>query len=270
MKKEIFRFFIAGIVFFTLTSWGSTGHRIISLQLELFFNPEMEFYASWIPYISDHSSDADWRKKTDPDEFPKHFIDLDNYPSFKHDGSISQDLDSCITVYGSAFMDQNGYLPWATISTYDSLVHCLKNGDTKNGKRFAADLSHYVADGHMPLHLTRNYDGQYSENTGIHFRYEIEMIDRYEEQITYEGKPAMKVDNAAEYIFNYLYFNYIYADSVLQADDYARNIAPDPETDAYYEALWESTEYLTRNMYRDASHAFSNLLYTAWIEAGKP
>jgi hypothetical protein len=40
----------------------------------------------------------------------------------------------------------------------------------------AADIGHYVADMHQPLHLTRNYNGQLTGNYGIHARYEGQMI----------------------------------------------------------------------------------------------
>jgi hypothetical protein len=172
--------------------------------------------------------------------------------------------------HGATFMEENGFLPWATIKTYDSLVYYLKTGDSESGKRMAADLSHYVADAHMPLHLTRNYDGQFSENTGIHFRYEIEMIDRYESQIHYDGKPAIEIDHVPNYIFTCLYSNYPFAKDVLNADDLAKRANPDVESKEYYQELWKRTAGLTRNMYSKASNALANLLYTAWIEAGRP
>ncbi len=270
MRNGIIRISIAVIALIALSSWGSTGHRLIGLHVKESFNGDMEFFDSWVPYLAEHSSDADWRKKTDPDEFPKHFIDLDNFPMFKERGRVPYDLDSCLAIYGASFMEDNGFLPWSIIFTYDSLVIYLRNGDYDSGKRMAADLSHYVADGHMPLHLTRNYDGQYSDNKGIHYRYEIGMIDRYEDKLHYKGKPAVKIKDVRTYVFATLYSNYPYVTDVLEADDRARSKYPDIESDGYYRELWNSTSDLTISQFSKASHTLANLLYTAWIEAGRP
>jgi hypothetical protein len=270
MRKSVFIATLSIAALLTLSSWGDKGHSIISLRIDLSFNEEMHHFNDWLIYLSDHSSDADNRKKDDPLEGPKHYIDIDNYSQFIENGRIPHSLDSCILIYGSKFVDDNGYLPWATLAMYDSVVNKLKAGDWQEAKRFAADLGHYVADGHMPMHLTRNYDGQFSGNKGIHARYEIHMIGRYHEEISYSGTPADKISSDPEYIFNYMYENYPYMDSLLMADNYAREAGSGTESEEYYAALWSKTENLTNEMFGRASHAIAELLYTAWIEAGRP
>jgi len=259
---------IAALVF--LSGWGDTGHTMISYRVNMSFNEEMGFFDNWVFYLSEHASDPDIRKKDDPEEGPKHYIDIDNYDSFKSGGSIPSTLDSCIMLYGDDFVGQNGYLPWATKTSYDSLVACLTRGDYASAKQFAADMGHYVADGHMPFHLTRNYDGQFTGNKGIHARYEIEMIARYKNDITYTGTPAGKVDDVQNYIFEYIYGNYPYVDSLIMADDYAYEIGNGNTSEQYYMALWEKTADMTTLFFQKASNAFAELLYAAWIEAGKP
>ncbi len=254
----------------TLSSWGDVGHAMISFRINLSFNEEMEMFNDWIFYLSEHASDADWRKKEDPEEGPKHYIDIDNYEQFVKEGYIPQSLETCIDTYGEKFVDDNGYLPWATLAMYDSVVVCMQRGDWPNAKRYAADLGHYVADGHMPMHITRNYDGQFTGNTGIHARYEIHMIGRYQDRISYSGTPATAVGNVADYVFGYIYDNYVYLDSILIADDYAKEMGSGTGTDLYYVALWERTENLTNVLFSKASNAIAELLYTAWIEAGRP
>jgi len=253
-----------------LGSWGDTGHEMISFRINLSFNEEMTIFNDWIFYLSAHASDADWRKKDDPEEGPRHYIDIDNYDGFVQDGYIPQTLEDCISEYGAGFVDDNGYLPWATLAMYDSVVNCLQRTDWESAKKYAADLGHYVADGHMPMHITRNYDGQLTGNKGIHARYEIYMIQRFQDQIEYEGWPAEEIGDVRSYIFDYLYSNYDYVDTILIADDYATEMASGNSSDLYYEALWERTGRMTKMMFRDASHAIAELLYTAWLEAGKP
>lgn len=250
-----------------LSGWGDVGHSVISMKAELFFNHDMDIFKEWLPYLAAHSSDADLRKKDDPEEGPRHYIDIDNYESFVTNGRIPSTLDSVITMYGEKFVDDNGYLPWATIAAYDSVVACLVRNDMVNGKKHAADLGHYVADGHMPMHLTRNYDGQFTGNKGIHFRYEIKMIGLYEEQINYQGTPTKATDNVEEYIFRYIYQNYPYMDSILIADNAGKEIDPEANSDQYYAVLWEQTQNMTNTLFERASCAFAELLYTALLEA---
>jgi len=253
-----------------LSSWGSTGHNMISFRINLSFNQEMSRFNDWVFYLSEHASDADKRKRDDPAEGPKHYIDIDNYDSFTENGTIPHALEECISQYGAAFVEENGYLPWATLAMYDSVVNCMRREDWTNAKKYAADMGHYVADGHMPMHLTRNYDGQFTGNKGIHARYEIDMIARYHDQIVYEGTPAATIDDPLAYIFGYIYQNFPYMDSILVADDYATEMGNGNTSEQYYMALWERTEHLTRKLFSNASHAIAELLYAAWIEAGRP
>lgn len=270
MRIKIFRGTLLLAAMILLSSWGNTGHSIISFRINLSFNEEMSQFNDWVFYLSEHASDADNRKRNDPSEGPKHYIDIDNYEDFVTNGTIPQSLEDCIAAYGADFVHDNGYLPWATLAMYDSVVHCMRRGDWNNVKRYAADMGHYVADGHMPMHLTKNYDGQFTGNKGIHARYEIDMIARYKDEIVYDGTPAQNIGDPRDYIFNYIYDNYPYMDSILIADDYASEMGNGNTSDQYYMALWERTEYLTIKMFQDASHALAELLYSAWVEAGRP
>jgi len=268
--KVISRIAALTILLIALSAWGDLGHTMISLRAELSFNENMELFRGWETYLSEHASDPDWRKKDDPSEGPKHYIDIDNYEMFVAEGRIPQTLDSCESMYGADFVEDNGYLPWATRTSYDSLVACLASLNWDRAKYFAADLGHYVADGHMPLHLTNNYDGQLSNNKGIHYRYEIEMIDYFNGEIDYTGWPAEAIDDVNQYIFDYIYKNYPYKDSILIADNSAKIAYPGSYSFNYYSVLWDNTRDLTVMMFRNASHALAELLYTAWIEAGRP
>jgi hypothetical protein len=227
-------------------------------------------FVHWPDLLAEHGSDADYRKNTDPSEGPKHYIDIDNYPEFVSTGRIPGTLDSVLMIHSPGFVDDNGYLPWATETTYDSLKACFMRGDWNKAVLFAADLGHYVGDGHMPLHLTRNYNGQYTGNYGIHYRYESSMINEYSGEISFEGGPIDLIGDVNAYIFNYIYRNYQYVDSVLAADDYAGSIAGNTSSAEYTAALWEKTGSFTIHLFSNASHALTELIYTAWVETGKP
>lgn len=229
----------------------------------------MQDFQSWVVFLRDHSSDADYRKSSDPTESPKHYIDIDNYTEFTSTGRIPQTLDSVNAIYGASFVKTNGFLPWATKATFDSLKNCMQRRDFAKAQIFAADLGHYVADGHMPLHITKNYDGQLTGTTGLHSRYESTMINAYVSQIAYTGEPVTEITNVNQYIFDYLYANYPYCDSLLAADTYALTLGGKTST-AYNNALWAGTKSFTVPLFQRASHALAALIYTAWVQAGSP
>lgn len=270
MKKYFLPYFIIISLSLIISSWGGVGHSKISESVALSFNQEMQQFEWWVPFLRDHSSDADYRKDSDPSESPKHYIDIDNYNDFLNTGRIPQTLDSAISVYGNYFVYDNGILPWATKATFDSLSNCLKRLNISKAKIFAADLGHYVADGHMPLHITRNYNGQYSGNTGIHSRYESTMISGYISQIVYTGDSAVQISDVNQYIFSYLYSNYHYADSILVADNYAKSQNSNYSSSTYKAALWQKSRQFTIPLFKNASKAFADLIYTAWVQAGSP
>lgn len=253
-----------------LISWGGAGHYKISYASGLSFNAQMAQFNSWVSVLAEHASDADDRKSWDPNEGPKHYIDIDNYNEFLTQGRIPQTLDSAIAVHGAAFVYDQGILPWATLVTYDSLKNCFQRSDWAKAVLFAADLGHYVADGHMPLHITRNYNGQYSGNSGIHSRFESTMINAYVSQITYPGSDIAEIENVNQYIFDYLYVNYTYGDSVIAADDYAKALAGNTNSSTYKQALWDKSKGFTTTLFKNASHALTELIFTAWVQAGSP
>jgi hypothetical protein len=258
------------IVAFLFISWGSGGHFRINSNASQSFNLEMNQFQSWSAQLAAHASDADDRKAEDPTEAPKHYIDIDNYPNFLVDGCITENFDSAVIQHGSSFVYAQGILPWATLAAYDSLVACFSRNDWTKALLFASDLGHYVADGHMPLHICANYDGQISGNDGIHSRYESTMINNNLASIAYTGDSIAEIPDIRDYIFNYLYKNFPYADSVITADNYAKSISTNYYSTAYKQALWNYTKTFTIQLFKEASHALAELMYNAWLEAGSP
>ncbi len=250
--------------------WGNSGHVIINKNVTLSFPAEMNRFQDWGDFLADHGSDADYRKSSDPNEGPKHYIDIDNYPEFISNGFICQNFDSLVALHGYSFVLDQGTLPWAILAMYDSLVATFQRYDFDQAKFFAADLGHYVGDGHMPLHLTKNYNGQYTGQYGVHSRYESSMMRRYSDQISFNGADVDSIENVSDFVFELIYENYTYVDSVLLADSQANDLSGGTSGDQYYAELWNFTQDFTTDLLFNASHKLAALIYTAWLEAGKP
>lgn len=255
-----------------LSGWGSKAHRIINRHAPASLPSQMSFLkTSWTVILADHASDADERRYTDPSESPRHYLNIDDYPGFLQSGRIPQTYDSVVMIYGVSFVLEQGILPWATEITFDSLRSCFQRQNWDKAALFAADLGHYIADGHQPLHLTKNYDGQYTGQDGIHSRYESTLVTRFETELdSYPDDPAQPVGNVNQCIFDYIYLDYLYVDSVLQADMNAQNQTGSHSSTAYYSAFWAGCGDFTTALFKDASLTLAGLIYTAWVQAGSP
>jgi hypothetical protein len=246
-------------------NWGGPGHKKINESSVNDFPDNISSLKSWQTILIDHASDADNRKGSDPTEGPKHYIDIDAYPEFVSNHRITSSYDSLVLLHGKTFVDDLGILPWATLATYDSLKSCFKRNDLNKAALFAADLGHYVADGHMPLHITENYDGDMTGQSGIHSRYESAMISAYLSNIIVQIKKGVYIADVRSYVFNYLFANYTYVDSVLLADTYAKS-----GSGTYNSKLWSKTGNFTGYLFTEAAYSLASLIYTAWYEAQHP
>jgi hypothetical protein len=272
MKKYYIGFFLIVSTFLTvqeLISWGSTGHAIINRNTTIHFPLSMEAFKSWAEYLALHASDADYRKGSDPSEGPKHYIDIDNYPEF-FAGNMTTSFDSLVARHGLTYVMQQGILPWTTVTTFDSLTAAFQQKNWEKAKLFAADLGHYVADAHQPLHTTRNYDGQFTNQRGIHSRYETQMINRYQGKITFIVDSVITVTNPLDFVFNYIFNSYSYLDEVLRADSIAKAAAGNTTSEYYYSLLWEYSNIYTVELFRLATRNLASLIYSAWLKAGSP
>lgn len=61
-----------------------------------------------------------------------------------------------------------GVLPYFLESYYYRLVLAFQAVDKDRILKISADLGHYIADAHVPLHTTENYNGQLTNQDGIH------------------------------------------------------------------------------------------------------
>lgn len=264
---------IAIIILFTNSSyaWGEKGHKLINRKAVDYLPDEMKEFRAWGNYISEHAADADNRKKTDKNEAPKHFIDIDFYPEFLI-GKMIQNKDSLIGLYGEETVQKMGYLPWATFDTYKNLVKAFKDGNRDRALIFISDLGHYVADGHQPMHTLMNYNGQLTNQKGVHARYETQMVDRNISEIenSFEDCKISQIADPLAYAFNYITNANSTSEILFDADNFAAQKAGDNTGDEYFRLMWYKTNYITKVQFNKAAQDLAAFIYSAWVEAGKP
>ena len=252
-------------------SWGEKGHQVISKNAVLLLPKEMASFKAWKEYMVEHASDADIRRKTDKTEAPRHYIDIDFYKEFLN-GKMIENEDELISKYGDSTVTANGILPWTTQETLNSLTVALKEKNRDKALIYAADLGHYVADGHQPMHTTVNYNGQLTDQKGVHFRYEVTMVDMHIDTLedVVDSSNINYIKNPLSFIFNYISNANSVNDVLLDADKLAHQETGSTESDDYYRIMWFRTKYVTEMQFKTAEEDLSSLLYTAWVNAGKP
>ncbi|MFA6542180.1 MAG: T9SS type A sorting domain-containing protein [Bacteroidota bacterium] len=254
----------------SLFGWGGNTHKFINKNAVVHLPASMQQFIDQQSFLETHAVDADNRKGSDPTEGPKHFLDIDYYPDYKH---LTHNLDSLILLYGtSTVVNGNGILPWATVWSLDSLTEQLKRGDWTKAYQTAADIGHYVGDAHQPLHVAENYDGQMTGNKGIHSRYESTMMNKVLSTLSIAKDSVYYIADPMNFIFDYLYVSNALVDSVLAAD---RIAAPPSGYNGsgtlpanYYTVLWAQTERFTKSELQDATIVLASMWYTAWVNAG--
>ena len=167
-------------------AWGGGGHRLILDRAIALLPPELRaaFDAERAMLLA-HASDPDlWRIAGFDDEAPRHFLDMDAYgpPPFS---ALPRDLGAAIERFGPETVTKNGLLPWRAAEMRGRLLRAFEAH--KSGQRYGlgnavyltAVLAHYVADAHQPFHAVLNYDGQLTNQHGIHARFEDELPTRF-------------------------------------------------------------------------------------------
>ena len=133
----------------------------------------------------------------------------------------------------------------------------------------SAVLAHYVGDSFQPLHACVNYDGQMTNQQGIHSRFESEMFDRYEAKLRITPAPLTTIPNAREFMFATLNDSFQQVETILAADREAVKGRTEYD-DAYFSVLFEKSGPVMEQRMSGAISAVASLITSAWTEAGKP
>ncbi len=261
-------------------AWGFQAHQTINSTACDLTPPQARafFLANRDPIVA-HAGDPDqWAAKRpdgtrlDPAEPPRHFMDLDELaePPFEN---IPFTYDEAARRFGRDRLNKVGTVPYRIQDLHRRMERAFKEKDWARVVRLAAWLGHYVADAHMPLHTTKNYDGKETGNDGIHRRFEVDMVDRFSEFQRLSASPALSVrhvKDVPDFVFAFTLASYRYIPKLFQADDIARKTDPNL-ADRYYQALRDaSAGHIAMQRMTDAAHALASLWYTAWVDAGKP
>lgn len=272
MKKYFYKILLSLLVVSAVVNpWGFNGHKIIANKGMNLLPTEMKEFKAWTDWVTAHSIDPDLRRDSIKEEWWRHFIDIDYYKEF-NEGRMIRSRSELEKVYSDSIVHEIGLLPWSIEETFFNLVEAMKKRDAAKTKLYLADLAHYVADGHQPMHTVLNYDGQLTGQKGVHSRYEAKMVNRFEDKlINFESYYSLdEINSVLDYAFNFITEANSYTGLLFAADADAKKLSGDDTSEKYYNQLWYRTEYITQYLFNRGAQRYASLIYKAWRDAGSP
>ena len=248
-------------------AWGDLAHQMVNAAaIENLPEPLRSYFQARRQYLLEHASEPDEVAHASPEERPHHYTEINGYsrPPFR--------------AFQRRFVTQHWNPPSSQCTHGDSIwqieAYSQRLSDDMRRRRWqdadhdAIYVAHYAADLTQPLHTVTNYDGQETNQRGIHARFETELVRDLAGNWKLRPERAAVVNDLRAEIFRVLLESYAQADGVFSAD---RTAAAGgylaPQFMPRFEKLAGPVALRQMN---EASGLVSSLWLTAWVEAGKP
>ena len=148
--------------------WGFYAHQKINYYATFLLPPQMMvLYKSNIAFISEHAVDPDKRRYAVADEGARHYIDIDHYGTYPYI-NLPHKWKEAVDKFGEDSLKEYGIVPWHIQVMLGRLTDAFKEKNFTKIMKTSAELGHYIADSHVPLHASSNHNGQYTNQRGIH------------------------------------------------------------------------------------------------------
>jgi hypothetical protein len=280
--------FLALFISLSLKSfcWGFFAHKKINSYAVFLLPPEMLlFYKPNIDFITDHAVDPDRRRSVLPDEAPRHYIDIDHYGKYPY-RELPRIWDSAVAKYGTDTLMAYGISPWNILGALTNLTNAFKEKNFAKILKSSADIGHYIADAHVPLHCCTNHNGQLTDQKGIHAFWETRVPELLaENEFDFFIGKAEYIQRPGEYIWAKVLESANAADSVLRIEKELSKQFPANKkysyenrngltvrlySSAYTIAYNNKLNGMVERRMRQAIFSIASFWYTAWVNAGQP
>jgi len=268
-----------------LNSWGFHAHKLAN-RYAVFTMPEelIGFFKKHIDHLTEHSVDADKRRYAVTEEAPRHYIDIDAYGANPFE-VMPRKWNDAVEKFTEDTLLAYGIVPWHIQTIYNRLVRAFSDKDVDYILRNASDLGHYVADAHVPLHTTLNYDGQFTGQKGIHAFWESRLPELFSDNYDFLVGTADYRYSVLDVAWETIEQSHWALDSVLGFEKELSNtfeqdkqysyekrgqqtikVKSESFSAAYHEKLNGMVERCLRQSVKD----IGDLWYSAWVDAGQP
>ena len=288
MKKILLPLLLAALTLAhgTAGAWGFFGHRTITQVAIYQLPPAMQaFYYRHMAELVRLSTAPDERRNSDPNEGPRHFIDMDHYSEDNPFGKMPRQYDKAVEKFTADTLKKYGTVPWVILEVKDNLTEAFRQRDTLNIIKYSAELSHYVGDAFVPLHTTINYDGQLTDQKGLHSLWESQLPEKFINDYKLDGEPAKYVKDPLAAIWGVLVQSYGFLGETFdRAAKIEKVMKPDTRftfshkygktsrrySDAFAVEYEKAVGGMVNYRLKGAPTMVSSLWLTAWEDGGKP
>lgn len=267
-------------------SWGYLVHRTVN-QLAIYQLPSslQSFFYSYKDELVYNAPRPDQRRGSDSTEGAKHFIDLEYYGDSAA-WKLPLRWEDAVKVYPADTLIKYGYVPYHIVTIQHRLTEAFRSRNRDSILFYAADLGHYIADAHVPLHTSLNYDGQLTNQRGLHDLWEttvpeIEM-EHYRLQSKHKARYIADPARAAWDIVRHTHS--LLPDVFAKEKEVSSGFAD--STKYRWQVRWgKNRRFYTSEFARAYAKALGNTIneqlllsaqnvadfwYTAWVDAGRP
>ncbi|MEP6948577.1 MAG: zinc dependent phospholipase C family protein [Ginsengibacter sp.] len=294
MKAKI----ITGIcIFFLITTsinllfaWGAWGHKHINRAAVFALPDSMRmFYYNHIDFITEGAVVPDLRRGllNDKDESPRHYIDIEDFgiPI----SAFPKTTKEAYAKYDSAFLNKAGYLPWYIQNLAEKLAQAFKNRSKSEILFISAELAHYVGDANMPLHTASNFNGQLTNQKGVHALWESEIPELFGNSYDFKTESARYIPDMTAETWNIIAHSHSLEDTLLSMEkqtrksfkkdnmykkdasgenilSYSQPVFSNEYASQFNDAMYGMVEMQLRLSIQDVA----NYWYTAWVNGGSP
>lgn len=249
-------------------AWGREAHQMITAAaIGALPQPLRAYFRPHQFYLVEHASDPDLLAAGNRAEQRHHFADVDAYDSypfraFRRRFVVENKPPARIEA-------ENGDAMWQIGIFTARLTADFRGRRWAAVDRDAVFAAHYAADLTQPLHTVKNYDGQFTGQTGIHQRFETGVVRLYADRWRLQVAPAAFIPELRARTFEEFLRSYQSSQAVFASDRRARARwkISDPR---FLAAFAQQAAPVAKAQIEDAAGFVASLWYTAWVKAGKP
>ena len=245
----------------------------------------MVLYKPNIDFLSEHAVDPDKRRYAVKGEGPRHYIDIDHYGTYPY-SSLPHDWKEAVAKFGEDTLLAYGIVPWHVQVMLGRLTKAFKEKNFSSIMKNSAEIGHYIADAHVPLHASSNHNGQLTKQLGIHAFWESRIPELLaDKQFDFFIGKATYIKNPGVFIWDRVLESGNEADSVLTfekelskqfsgdkkyAFEKRNNIIIRQYSSAYTIAYNNKLNGMVERRMRQSIFAIASFWFTAWVNAGQP
>ncbi|MDQ2719314.1 MAG: zinc dependent phospholipase C family protein [Bacteroidota bacterium] len=285
MKKY---FLLIGFLGFTSQCfcWGFFAHKKINNYAVFLLPPQMLIlYKPNISFITEHAVDPDKRRYAIAPEGARHYIDIDHYGEYPFN-ELPRKWKDAVAKFGEDSLYANGIVPWHIQIMLSRLTKAFKEKNFPLIMKNSAEIGHYIADAHVPLHASSNHNGQKTGQKGIHGFWESRIPELLaDKEFDFFIAKAQYIKNPETFIWERILESSLAADSVLRfekelsvqfpgdkkyAFENRNNFLIKQFSSDYSKAYNKKINGMIERRMRQSIFAIASFWYTAWINAGQP